>query len=102
MEKTTQFCAILSIRYLNAHLMGPAHDWAAQNLTDMPDGVSAVRSFHVAPDRGLTIVWFDTQEQLDADYSGLVEFQNEIAKRFEAKTESRKGITSSEYDFGQP
>ena len=66
--------------------MGSAHDWIGQNMPPIPDGVIGMRSFHIAPDRGMTIIWFDSQEHLDATFP-YEAFQQQIAERFEARTE---------------
>ena len=64
MSQATEFCAFLSIRYLSPLLMGSAHDWIADNMPPISEGVVRMRSFHIAPDRGMTIIWFDNQEHL--------------------------------------
>jgi hypothetical protein len=39
MSEDAEFCAILTIRYLNLMLMGSTHDWVAQNMpSEMPRG----------------------------------------------------------------
>ena len=58
-----------------------------------------MRSFHMAPDRGMTIIWFNSQKNLDAAFPGLKEFQKALASRFEARCDAQKGITSKEFDF---
>jgi hypothetical protein len=81
--------------------MGPAHDWIDDNMPEeMPKGIIRIRNFHIAPDRGMTILWFDTQENLDAAFPFLKAFQQQIAERFEARVEAQKGITSPDSDFG--
>jgi hypothetical protein len=101
MSEDVEFCAILTIRYLNPMLMGSAHDWVAQNMpSEMPQGFLRSRSFHIAPDRGMTILWFDKQKNLDAAFPFLKSFQQEIAKRFEANCNAQKGITSPELNAG--
>ena len=59
-----------------------------------------MRNFPIAPDRGLAIAWFDTQENLDAATPFFKGMQQQIAERFEARVELQKGITSPEMDFG--
>ena len=59
-----------------------------------------MRSFHIAPDRGMSIIWFREQIFLDEAFPKLKEFQQAIANRFEAKCEAQKGITSPELDMG--
>jgi hypothetical protein len=101
MSHNIEFCAFLSIRYLNPLLMGSAHDWIDDNMPEeMPKGIIRIRNFHIAPDRGMTILWFDTQENLDAAFPFLKAFQQQIAERFEARVEAQKGITSPDSDFG--
>ena len=100
MAEGVEFCAFLSTRYLNSKLMGPAHDWVAANMPELPRGLIRMRSFHMAPDRGMTIMWFNNQKNLDEAFPGLKEFQKALASRFEARCDAQKGITSKEFDFG--
>ena len=101
MSDNVEFCVVLSFRFLNPLLMGPAHDWANENTPEeMPPGIIRIRNFHIAPDRGLAIAWFDTQENLDAATPFFKGMQQQIAERFEARVELQKGITSPEMDFG--
>lgn len=100
MTSGPEFCAFLTIRYLNPLLMGSAHDWIADNMPPPPAGVIRMRSFHIAPDRGMSIIWFDSQENLDAAFPHMKAFQQQIAERFEARIEAQKGITSPAGDFG--
>ena len=74
MAEGVEFCAFLSTRYLNSKLMGPAHDWVAANMPELPRGLIRMRSFHMAPDRGMTIMWFNNQKNLDEAFPGLKEF----------------------------
>ena len=100
MSENVEYCAILSIRYLKPSLMGSAHDWVEQNMPPPPQGVLRMRSFHIAPDRGMTIIWFSHKTFLDDAFPKLKEFQQAIADRFEAKCEAQKGITSPDLDMG--
>ena len=59
-----------------------------------------MRSFHVAPDRGMSIRWFEKQEDLDAAFPMVKQVMNDIAQRFEARADVQKGITSPELEFG--
>ena len=34
-----KFCAFLTTRYLNSKLKGPAHDWVAANMPELPRGL---------------------------------------------------------------
>ena len=39
MTEGVEFCAFLTTRYLNSKLMGPAHDWVAANMPELPRGL---------------------------------------------------------------
>ena len=94
------FCAILSIRYLNPKLMGPAHDFVENNAPkEMPKGFVSSRSFHIAPDRGMAILWFKTQEDLDNALPMLKDFHNKLAEMFDGKVAIEKAITSPSLDM---
>jgi hypothetical protein len=41
---------------MNPALMGLAHDWAEQNAPKEIPGAHRMRSFHIAPDRGMTLI----------------------------------------------
>ena len=62
MTEGIEFCAFLTTRYLNSKLMGPAQDWVAANMPELHWGLTRMRSFHVAPDRDMTIMWFNNQK----------------------------------------
>ena len=46
--------------------MGLAHDSVEQNAPAEITGATRMRSFHIAPHRGMSIIWFESQEALDA------------------------------------
>ena len=100
MTEGVEFSAFLTTRYLNSKLMGPAHGWVAANMPELPRGLIRMRSFHMASDRGMTIMWFNNQKNLDEGFPRLKEFQKALASRFEVRCDAQKGIPSSEFDFG--
>ena len=100
MSESVEFVIIMSMRYMNPALMGLAHDWIDQNAPKEIPGAHRMRSFHIAPDRGMTIVWFSSQESLDAAFPMMKQAQGEIAEKFEARAEIQKGITSPDLQFG--
>ena len=57
-------------------------------------------SFHIAPDRGMSIIWFESQEALDAQLLMTKEFQNMLAEKFQWSAETHKGVTSPNLQFG--
>ena len=65
MNKPVKFCAILTMRYTNKSLMHSAHDYIDKHMPPQPKGLIAMRSFHIAPDRGMSICYFDTNENLN-------------------------------------
>ncbi len=42
-------------------------------MPELPWGLIRMRSFHMAPDRGMTIMWFNNQKNLDEAFPGLKE-----------------------------
>ncbi len=54
----------------------------------------------MAPDRDMTIMWFNNQKNLDEASPGLKEYQKALASRFEARCDAQEGITRAEFDFG--
>ena len=100
MSKPLEFVIIMSMRYLNPSLMGLAHGWAEENTPDQIPGAHRMRSFHIAPDRGMSIMWFADQNDLDAAFPMVKQVMNDMAQRFEARAEIQKGITSPELEFG--
>ena len=94
------FCAVMSFRYLNPKLMGPAHDFVENNAPKkMPKGFVSSRSFHIAPDKGMAIMWFESQNDLDNAFPMLKDFQKKIAEMFDAKVSAEKAITSPSLDM---
>ena len=71
-----------------------------QSHASATKGLIAMRSFHIAPDRGMSLCYFDTNENLNAAFPSMKEFQQRVAAKFEAKADAQKAITSSQSDFG--
>ena len=99
MTEGLKFCPFLTTRYLISKLMGPAHDWVAANMPELPRGLIRMRSFHMAPDRGRTIMWLNNQKNLDDAFPRLKEFQKALSSRFEAHCDAQKGNTIKAFDF---
>ena len=95
-----KFCAILTIRYMNKLLMQGFHDYIAGQMPPPSKGLIAIRSCHIAPDRGMSVCYFDTNENLNAAFPSMKESQQSVAAKFEAKTDAQKAFTSSQSDFG--
>ena len=69
-------------------------------MSPPPKGLIVMRSFHIAPSRGLSLCYFDTNKNLNAAYPSMKEFQQNGAAKFEAKADAQKTIISSQSDFG--
>ena len=76
------------------------HDYIASQMPPPSKGLIAIRSCHIAPDRGMSVCYFDTNENLNAAFPSMKEFQQSVAAKFEAKADAQKAITSSQSDFG--
>ena len=48
----------------------------------------------------MSLCYFDTNENLNAAFPSMKEFQQNVAAKFEAKADAQKAITSSQSDFG--
>jgi hypothetical protein len=101
MNNDVKFCAILTMRYINKSLMQSCHDYIDAHMPPPPKGLIAMRSFHISPDRGMSIFYFDTNENLNAAFPSMKEFQQNVAAKFDAKADAQKAITSSQSDFGE-
>ena len=64
------------------------------------NGLIAMRSFHIAADKGMSLFNFNTNSNLHAAFPLMKEFQQSVAAKFEAKADAQKAITSSQSDFG--
>ena len=100
MSESVEFVIIMSMRYMDPALMGPAHDWAEKHAPSEVPGAHRMRSFHIAPDRGMPVIWFNSQEALDAVFPTIKQIQAELAERFQGRAEIQKGITSPDLEFG--
>ena len=58
MNQPVKFCAILTMRYTNKSLMHSAHDYIDKHMRSPPKGLVAMRSFHIAPARGMSNLLF--------------------------------------------
>ena len=81
--------------------MQPCHDYIDANMPPPPKGLIAMRNFHMAPDRGMTIAYFDTMDNLNEAFTFMKEFQQTVAAKFEANADAQKAITSPQSDFGE-
>jgi len=54
MTSDAHLCAILTMRYMNKSPMQSCHDYIASHMPPAPKGLIVMRSFHIAPDRGMS------------------------------------------------
>ena len=85
---------------MNKSLTQSCHNHIASQMPPPPKDLIATHSFHTAPDRGMSLCYFDTNENLNAAFPSMKEFQQSVAAKFEAKADARKAITSTQSDFG--
>ena len=85
---------------MNKSPMQSCHDYIASHIPPPLKGLVVMRSFHIAPDRGMSWCYFDTNENLNAAFLSMKKFQQSVAAKFEAKADAQKAITSSQSDFG--
>ena len=48
----------------------------------------------------MSIIWFESQEALDAQLPMIKEFQNVLAEKFQGRAVTQKGVTSPNLQFG--
>ena len=99
-DQQVEFATLMSMCFSNPSLMGLAHQWSEETTPGEVPGSHRMRSFHIAFDRGQTIMWFKKQEDLDAAFSMVKQLFLEIAQRFEGKPDIQKGITSPDLQWG--
>ncbi|MDA9672050.1 hypothetical protein N9T59_00805 [Paracoccaceae bacterium] len=56
---------------MNKPLMQSCHDCIASHMPTPPKGLIAMRSFHIIPDRGMSICYFDTNENLTTAFPSM-------------------------------
>ena len=100
MTSDVKFCAVLTMRYMNKSLMQSCHDYIASHMPPPPKGLIAMRSFHIAPDRGMSLCYFDTNENLNAAFPSMKKVKQRFSVKFEAKNNAQKSITAAQSDFG--
>ena len=101
MTSDVKFCAILTMRYMNKSPIQSCHDYIASHMPPPPKVLVAMRLFHIAPGRGMSVCYFDTNEKLNAAFLSMKEFQQSVAANLKAKADAQKSITSSQPDFGK-
>ena len=77
------------------------HDYIAGQMPPLSKGLIAMGSFHITPDRGMSVCYFDTNENLNAAFLSMKEFQQPVAANLKAKADAQKSITYSQPDFGK-
>ena len=73
-------------RYANAKVMGVGHDWAEGNadLTWVA-GLTKVDTFHIAPDLGMAVFFFQEAEQAKTTLPELRKFFQGYSEMFDCK-----------------
>ena len=63
-------------------LMQSCHDYIASHMPPPPKGLIAMRSFHIAADKGMSLFNFNTNSNLHAAFPLMKEFQQSVAAKF--------------------
>ena len=97
MTGDVKFCAILTMRYMNKSLWSCHECIASHASATKGSSCNAFISHSSRP--GMSLCYFDTNENLNAAFPSMKEFQQSVAANSEAKA-TLKAITSSQSDFG--
>ena len=101
MTSDVKFCAVLTMRYMNKSLMQSCHDYIASHMPPPPKGLIAMRSIHLAPDRGMSLCYFDTNDNLNATFPSMKEFKQNVYANFDAKDDATQPLTTSQSNFSE-
>jgi hypothetical protein len=73
-------------RYANAKLMGVGHDWLEENGDFSGfEGMTHAEAFHIVPDRGMGLFFFETKEKAQTAMPGMQQTMRAYAEMFECK-----------------
>ena len=91
------FCIFLNVRYANEKLMQVGHDYLTQNFDpDSLSGFISLKGYHISPDKGLGIITFDTQKNLEKNVPELKKVFSDYEQRFNCKIIFDTGIENKE------
>ena len=87
------FCVFLNVRYANEKLMHIGHNFLIENFdTDSIPGFLSLKGYHLTPDKGLGIICFDTQQNLQKNIPVIKEMFADYQDRFNCKITFDTGI----------
>ena len=73
-------------RYSNARIMGVGHDWVEENGDfSHLDGMKRVDTFHISPDRGRAVYYFEDTAKAQAALPVLKKMMLDYAVMFECQ-----------------
>ena len=91
------FCVFISARYANEKLMHIGHNFMAENLdVNKLTGFMSLRAYHISPNRGLGVMCFDNQKNLEKNMSVLKDIFIDYEERFNCKITIDTGIENRE------
>ena len=80
------FVIIGNFRYANAKLMGVGHDWLEENGDFSGfQGIIRIEAFHIVPDRGMGLFFFDTKESAKEALPEMQRAMRDYAQMFDCK-----------------
>ena len=91
------FCVFLNVRYANEKLMQVGHNYLAENFK--PNDISgflSLKGYHISPDKGLGIICFDSQKNLEKNFSYLKKIFADYQERFNCRITFDTGIENKE------
>ena len=87
------FCVFLNVRYANEKLMLIGHNFLIENFdTNSLPGFLSLKGYHLTPDKGLGIICFDTQQNLQKNIPVVKEMFADYQDRFNCKITFDTGI----------
>ena len=80
-------------RYANANLISVAHDWLEDNGDFSGfEGMLRAEAFHIVPDRGMGLFFFDTKESAQAALFEMKQRMRDYAQMFEYRVSWELGF----------
>ena len=91
------FCLFLNVRYANDKLMHVGHNYLTENFEPLTlPGFISLKGYHISPDKGLGIITFDTQKNLEKNLPNLKTLFSDYELRFNCKILYDTGIENKD------
>ena len=87
------FCVFINARYANEKLMHIGNNFLSENLdVNILSGFISLRAYHITPNKGLGVMCFDSQKNLEKNMIPLKEIFSDYEDRFNCKITIDTGI----------